>query len=170
MPRPTSKDQLIHEVLKEHAALENFLASLTPEEMTLPDVVGPWSVKDVLAHLTAWEQMCLSWYQAGKQGAMPKTPAEGYSWRQIPELNHYLYEAHRDDPLEVVLHQFDASYEQILAAIRGMTNAELYTPGVYAWTNTTTLGSYMTSATCSHYAWAHKEIRKGLKQKAPAPL
>lgn len=170
MPRPSSKEQLIHEILKEHAALETFLATLTPEEMVIPAIVGPWSVKDVLTHLTAWEQMCLGWYRAGKRGERPKMPAEGYSWRQIPELNHYLYEAHRDEPLEVVLHQFDASYHEILAAIRSMTDDELFTPQVYAWTGSTTLGSYMTSATCSHYTWARKEIRKGLKAKAPIPM
>jgi len=169
MPRPNSKEQLIHEILKEHAALETYLETLTPEEMIISDIVGPWSVKDVLAHLTAWEQMCLGWYRAGQRGERPKTPADGYSWRQIPELNHYLYEAHRDDPLEVVLHEFDASYHEILAAVRGMTDGELFTPQVYAWTGSTTLGSYMTSATCSHYAWARKEIRKGLKAKAPIP-
>lgn len=30
----------------------------------MPGVVGDWPVKDVLAHLVAWEQMCLGWYEA----------------------------------------------------------------------------------------------------------
>ncbi len=165
MPRPTSKSQLSAGILKERAALNTQLEALTPEQMTRPGTVGEWSVKDVLAHLLAWEQMCLAWYEAGKRGETPQTPGQGYTWQQIPALNQNIYERHRDTPLETVMEQFRASYEAIFAAIEAMTDEELFTPKVYKWTKSTTLGSYMTSATCSHYHWAWTEIRKGLKGK-----
>lgn len=165
MPRPTNKIQLIDDIQTEHAALETLLNSLSHEQMTAPNVVGAWSVKDVLAHLTAWEQMCLAWYQAGKRGETPKTPAEDLSWRQIPELNLRIYNAHQHQPLAVVLEAFGDSYAGMLDAVQQMTEQELFAPNYYAWTRTTTLGSYVTSATCSHYGWARKEIRKGLKGK-----
>ena len=62
MPRPTTKSQLLAEIEKEHIALEELIATLTPEQMTQQSVVGKWSVKDVLAHLMEWEQMFLGWY------------------------------------------------------------------------------------------------------------
>jgi uncharacterized protein (TIGR03083 family) len=163
MPRPTDKAQLLSEIQKEHSALVVLLARLTPDQMTVPGTVGEWAVKDVLVHLTEWEQMCLNWYTTGKRGETPKTPAEDLSWRQIPELNQRIFETHRDQPLEEVLSRFNDSSRQIFEAIQAMTEEELFTPKFYKWTNTTTLGSYMTSATCSHYLWARKEIRKGLE-------
>ncbi len=132
--------------------------------MTQPGIVGEWAVKDVLAHLTAWEQMFLGWYSTGRRGDDPITPAAGFNWQQIPALNEQIYQQHRALPLEDVLAQFHRSYAQIAAALTGMSHEELFTPKVYRWTKTTTLGSYAVSATCSHYAWARKEIRKGIKQ------
>ena len=164
MPRPTSQSQLLTAATKEHLALEEYLAKLTPDQLSQAGIVGDWAAKDVLAHLTAWEQMVINWYQTGKRGETPQTPAPDLTWRQIPELNQRIYLKHRDEPLDVILSRFHASHKQIMEVIEGMTNDELFTPQVYAWTKTTTLGSYFVSATSSHYEWARKEIRKGINR------
>jgi hypothetical protein len=165
MPRPTSKAQLLEFTRQNYEKLQTELAKLSDAEQVSPDIVGAWAVKDVLAHLTAWQQMALGWYRTGKRGETPVTPAEGYTWRDIPALNQAIYEAHRDEPLAQVTATFAASHIETLAAIEGMTDEELFTPKVYKWTKSTTLGSYMASATSSHYDWATKEIRRGIKRK-----
>ena len=165
MTRPTSKAQLTAEIAKEYRALEGDLAVLSPARMTAPGVVGEWSVKDVIAHLYEWEQMCLRWYEAGKRGETPKTPSDEFTWRQTPELNQQIYQKHRSRPLEEVMQMFRAAHQQMVDAVREMSEEELFAPKRYAWTRTSTLGSYVTSATCSHYAWARKEIRNGLKAR-----
>jgi hypothetical protein len=146
-------------------ALQAELAGLPLEEMVEAGIVGEWSVKDVLAHLTAWQQMTHAWYQAGKRGETPITPSEKYTWREIPALNQEIYENHRDRPLDEVKREFVASHRETLDLIETTTDDELFTPKVYAWTKSTTLGSYLTSATSSHYEWARKEIRRGFKAK-----
>jgi uncharacterized protein (TIGR03083 family) len=151
---------------EQYDALAALLDTLTPDQMTDPGTVGDWSVKDVLAHLTAWSRMFLGWYEAGKRGEQPVTPAEGYNWQQIPALNQRIYEQHRDRPLADTLADFRAAHAAAMSAIESMSDEEMFTPKVYAWTKTTTLGSYAVSATCSHYDWARKEIRKGIKAKA----
>ncbi len=167
MPRPASKDQLLAESDKEYTALQKSLDNLTVNQMTDLSVVGDWTVKDVLAHLMAWGEMCLDWYQIGKGGENPQTPAEGYTWREIPRLNQFIYEKYRDTPLDDVQQQFKASHQAMMNAIQSMTDEELFTTKYYQWTKSTTLGSYLTSATCSHYKWARTEIRKGVKAQLP---
>jgi uncharacterized protein (TIGR03083 family) len=166
MPRPTSKDDLLIAINKERPALEELLETLTPAQMTEPGLVGDWSAKDVLAHLSEWEQMVLGWHAAGLRGEIPELPAPGFKWSQTPQLNQQIYEKHRDRPLDEVLDQFQASYREILGIIQGLSNEDLFTSGRYAWTKKNTLGAYMVSATSSHYLWARKEIRKGLRAKA----
>ena len=168
MPRPTSKSQLLEQAQVNYAKLQDLLGTLSPEEMVCAAIVGEWSVKDVLAHLLAWQQMALSWYRQGKAGKTPVTPSEDYTWREIPALNQAIYEAHKDWPLDNVTAQFEASHAEMLAEIETITNDDLFTPKVYAWTKSTTLGSYLTSATCSHYDWAHKEIRRGINTRRKA--
>lgn len=166
MPRPTSKAELLEQARKSYAALQTEIATLSPETMAAPGVVGTWSVKDVLAHLLAWQRMACSWYRAGKRGERPVTPSPKYTWQQTPALNQEIYETYRDHPLEGVQRDLAASHQETLALIEAMTDAELFTPKAYAWTKTSTLGSYFTSTTSSHYEWARKEIRKGLRRSA----
>jgi hypothetical protein len=166
MPRPTTKDELLAAIDKERGELETLLATLTPTQMTEPGIVGDWSVKDVLAHLIEWEQMVLGWHAAGLRGEIPELPAPGFKWSQTPQLNQQIYEKHRDRPLDEVLDQSQASHKEILGIIQGLSNEDLFTPGHYAWTKKNALGTYMVSATSSHYLWAGKEIRKGLRARA----
>ncbi|MFO7680934.1 MAG: ClbS/DfsB family four-helix bundle protein [Chloroflexota bacterium] len=169
MPRPVSKDQLLAAMQKEHGSLDILLASLPPETtQQTSDTIENWAVKDVLAHVTAWEQMVLSWYRAGLQGEAPHLPAPGFNWRQIPALNEKIYQEHRLEPYGKVRQSFDASYEEILQTLQKIDNEDLFTPERYAWTNKNTMGTYFVSATSSHYDWAKKEIRNCLKRDSAA--
>ncbi len=168
MPRPKSKDQLLEQARQNWEKLQAEVDQLTEDQITEADIVGDWSVKDVLAHLTEWQKMTLAWYCAGKAGETPITPSETYTWRQIPDLNRAIYEKHKDSSLDKIQANLLASHKETINIIEQISNEELFTPKVYKWTKSTTLGSYFTSATSSHYDWAYKEIRKGLKAKYPA--
>jgi hypothetical protein len=163
MPRPTSKAQLLSAMQKEHAELKKLLGTLTPDQLAHTSRTTKWSIKDVLAHLMEWEQMCLSWYKAGVRGILPPLPAEGYNWAQLPALNRAIYQKYRDRPLAEVLKQYRASYRQILKTVQGIDEENLFTPGRYAWTGKNAAAAYFIGATSSHYAWARKEVRKCLK-------
>ena len=163
MSRPTSKTALLAAINQERGALEAFLATLMPEQMVAPGVVGDWSVKDVLAHLVEWEQMVLGWHRAGLRGERPVLPAPGYKWSQTPALNQMIFEKHRNRSLAEITAQFDASHQEIVEVIRELTNDDLFTAGRYPWTQKNTLGAYFVSATSSHYLWARNEMRKGVK-------
>lgn len=163
MPRPTTKAALLAAMQTEHTALEALIADLTPDELERSSPLTKWAIKDVLAHLFEWEQMCLGWYKAGLRGKEPPLPAEGYNWAQLPALNKSIYQKYRGQPLEYVLKHFRASYRQMLKAVQGMDEADLFTRGRYAWTKKNALSAYVIGATSSHYNWARKEIKKCLK-------
>jgi len=163
MPRPTAKAGILSESAKEHDALEQLLATLTPEQMVQPGIVGEWSAKDVLAHLTEWEQMVLGWYHAGQTGDSPSLPAPGFKWSELPALNQVIYEKYRDRSLADVLDAFRASYRQITAWVESLSEEDLFTPGRHAWAKTNALASYVISCTSSHDRWARTELRKGLR-------
>lgn len=165
MPRPQSKSQLLSESQKEREALEGFLFTLSPEQMTQPGMLGEWSAKDVLAHLYEWEQMVLGWLAASQRGERPHVPAEGYKWSQLPALNETIRAKHSGRSLEEILSLFRDSYKQIVQTIESLPEETLFTPGLYPWMNKNTLGAYFVSCTSSHYRWACKEMKKGLKEK-----
>lgn len=163
MPRPKTKEQLLIAMRTERDGLEQALTTLTQEQLCATSPITRWAIKDVLAHIFEWEQMCLSWYKAGLKGITPAVPGEGFKWSQLPALNKQIYEKHRDRPLAEILKDFRRSYQQILKTVPKISEDDLFLPGRYAWTKTSTLGAYFVSATSSHYAWARKEVGKCLK-------
>jgi uncharacterized protein (TIGR03083 family) len=166
MAHAKNKAELIAQVRKERKALEALIATLSPEEMTRPGMIGEWSVKDILAHLVEWEQMFLAWYHAGLVGMVAHTPAEGYKWNQLPALNQAIYERHRQRPLAEVLAGFESSFREIFQAVEAMSEEVLFTPGCYAWTNKHALVGWVEANTSSHYHWAWNGVRKGLKSRS----
>jgi hypothetical protein len=163
MPRRTTKTQLLAEIAAERQALLKWISPLSPAQMSQPGILGLWSVKDVLAHLMEWEQMFLGWYATGLKGQTPAMPAEGYNWRQLPQLNQRIYEKYARVTLEEVLNQAERSYKQMLKLVQDLPEADLFTPGRFAWTGKHPLASFITPNTSSHYRWARDGIRKGLK-------
>lgn len=165
MARATNKADLLKNTQTDYRKLVQILDRLDPADMEEPGVCEEWSVKDILAHLTTWTQMCLNWYQAGQRGETPKTPAPDLTWQQIPILNQRIYDQHKDRPLVAVRGEFETSYEQLLATTNTIAEEDLFTRGRYSWTKSTTLAAYLVSCGASHYRWAGNLIRKWTKSR-----
>lgn len=164
--RAKSKAELLDSIRLTRNQLEKKFSRLTPHQMVWPGSMGVWSVKDILAHLVDWEQRFIGWYKAGLKEDVVETPAPGMTWRELPRLNQMGYEKHKDEPLSLVLEQFEGSHRQILALIMGMTELEIFTPQYYAWTGASSLLPWIVANTSSHYSWARRNIRTTLISKA----
>lgn len=162
MAEPLSKAQILAQIQQEHQALLTLLADLSPLEIQQPGVVAAWSIKDMLAHLTAWEQLFLGWHQAGVRGETPETPAPGltWGWKSLNVLNQRIYEQHCQTSLADIWVAFHASYAQLIATVENMTETELHTPGYYAWTGKGTVAGGVRANSYNHYQWATKLIKK----------
>ena len=165
MAKQTSKAQLLKDIHTERRRLEKTLATLSAAEMVLAGVVGTWSVKDVLAHLAAWERLFLDWYQAGLQSSAPATLPVGMGKRAIDALNQEIYTQNQGRSLEEILAEFQASYRQILAVIEAIPEGDMFSRERFNWTGRLVLADYIAGNTCSHYAWAMSQISKWVKRE-----
>jgi hypothetical protein len=163
MPKPTTREQLMKEILEERSKLEAFLSTIPQDVYATKEVLGTWTTKDVVSHLIAWEQMVILWVKSGIAGKIIQVPAEGFKWSDLPALNDSIYQTHKDDPVEEVNKKFQESYRQILDLLNSISEKDLFTPGLYKWQNKNMLSAYFKSSMSSHYLWARKEITKGLK-------
>lgn len=157
--RAKTRGELLESIRTNRGLLDKKFARLTPEQMTWPGSMGEWSVKDILAHLVDWEQRFIAWYRAGLRDEVPITPAPGYTWRELPDLNQVWFERHKDERLETVLEQYENSYQEILALVESMTEQEIFEPGYYEWTGDSPLLPWIAANTSSHYNWARRNIR-----------
>lgn len=166
MPRPRTKDELLKLSQTNYSKLKDLVDSFDSKEQLAEFPKGTMNrnIRDVLAHLHEWHMMLLNWYKVGMTGEKPDMPAKGYSWRSTSELNYSIWKRYRSIGLKKVRELLDQSYQDIQEIILQHSNEELFEKKKYKWTGSTSMGSYLVSATSSHYDWALKLIRKAKKK------
>ncbi|MFK7932098.1 MAG: ClbS/DfsB family four-helix bundle protein [Saprospiraceae bacterium] len=162
MARPKTKSELLSLSQSNYEKLIQWIEKydLTEQQMDFSGSTMNRNIRDVLAHLHHWHLMFLEWYKIGMQGQKPAMPAEGYTWKTVPQLNRWIWEQYRDVDLVVVKKMLQESYTEVQKIIERHTDEELFTKKRYKWTGSTSLGAYLVSATSSHYDWAWKLIKK----------
>ena len=168
MARARNKQQLLEFGDVEFTTLLNHIAELDDLTMTKEHVFDNRTVKDIIAHLYAWHQLLLTWYNEGMTDKKPQIPAPGYTFKETPELNEKLYQEYKDIELKDITKKLKASHNKLMKVIESHTDKELTTKKKYSWTGSTYMGSYMASATSSHYNWANSLIKKFRKRLSMA--
>ncbi len=110
MYQQKSKDDVVKKIRSERNLLEKSVSNLTEQEMLLEGVVGEWSVKDILAHLMAWERLFLTWYESGLQGRKPNIAPVDMSGKAITTVNERFFHQYKHWTLRNVLTEFRISY------------------------------------------------------------
>ena len=148
----------------EFAFVQRTLDVMSPEQMHVPDVQGFWSVKDTIAHLSAWHNRTLNWLATARRGEVPVTPEEGYSWEEIDRLNDERYMVDRDRPLNEVLREFQATYERLYTEAEALTEEELFTKAGLSMYFRDPLFGYIAYNTFFHYRTHLEPIRAWLNE------
>ncbi len=65
------KQQLLKQLEKAWAAIKESYAGLSDSQLTESGVMGNWSVKDILAHVTTWEEEALKYLPLIITGGRP---------------------------------------------------------------------------------------------------
>lgn len=163
MSRPTSREELLERTTTDFDRLIEAVERLDPPLRLVPSDYPRGSIKDMLAHLDAWHEMFLERERVGRRGEVPEMPAPGYGWRESPALNMEIHERYRDESWESVMSDLRASHARARGVIESYGDEELFEKKRFAWTGSTSVGSYAVSATTSHYDWAAKHLRRSLK-------
>lgn len=117
------------------------------------------NLRDVLIHLYEWHMLLLNWIESNQNGQAKSFIPEPYNWRTYGQMNIEFCEKHQHTSLEIAKEQLKHSHANVVDMIDSFSNEQLFTKNVFAWTGTSTLGSYCVSATSSHYEWAIKKIK-----------
>ena len=112
----------------EHTRLEALLASLSDEEAIEPGRFGEWSAKDMLAHITFWEQRLIAYFNGAKESLVQPDEDESVA---IDRINAGVLAANRDRPLAEVRAAFDDSYQQTLALAESLSAEALADEALY---------------------------------------
>ena len=130
-----SKHDLLANIGRERTALDDLLAQLHGRAMLAPARDDGWTAKDMLAHLTAWEQRLLRWIERWRETGDPGRPDIGVTWNDFDRLNERDYVAAKEKSVADVRRQARESYEAVLLAIKALSDDQMATrPEASGWT------------------------------------
>lgn len=111
-----TKQQLLDKLENAWADLQASFAGLSEAQMTEPGVTGEWSVKDILAHVTTWEEEALRMLPLILDGQTPPRYADLYGG--LNAFNAQMSAQKRDLPLAEVLAQLDATHHRLIEVVQ----------------------------------------------------
>src|SRR5690349_11875776 len=97
------KDHILAALREQFEAWDELLANLSVAEINTPQFDLDWSIKDVMAHLWAWQQISLARMEAGSGNTNPAYPAWilslGAGWEEDSNrVNALTHETSHDKP------------------------------------------------------------------------
>ena len=175
MARATTKEDLIISANEQFDKLWKLIDSMSDEqqnitfsdEMTTAGKEAHWSrdknLRDVLVHLYEWHQLLLNWINSNRKGEAKSFLPEPYNWRTYSAMNVEFCKKHQNTSLIDAKKMLKDSHKDVIGLIETFSNDELFAKKSFAWTGTSTLGSYCVSTTSSHYDWAMKKMKMHIK-------
>lgn len=119
----TPRDGLLQRLDSAWQALKQSYAGLSDLELQEAGVTGAWSIKDIIAHVTWWEEEALTHLPLILAGGRP--PRYSVTYGGIDAFNARMTEQRRDLTLTEVLRQRDAVHRRLIALVRSAPEAQL---------------------------------------------
>jgi hypothetical protein len=105
------------------AAFTSSYAGLTDEALLRPGVIKAWSVRDIIAHVTTWEEEALKHLPEILAGRRP--PRYSVTYGGINAFNALVTARKKDLPLDEVKRQQAAVHRRVVALIERTPEKEL---------------------------------------------
>lgn len=109
------KQQLLNKLDQAWASFKESYSGMSEAEMMKPGVMGEWSVRDILAHVTVWEEEALKYLPYALEGRRPPRYKDLYGG--IDDFNAQMTEKKRSLSLAEVLRQLDETHHLLVAYI-----------------------------------------------------
>ena len=126
-----SKLELLETLRSERERWEALLAEADGPQMEQPGVAGDWSVKDIVAHVTAYERGLVEWLEAALRGESLEFPDLDHP--DVDQRNAAIFSENRDRPLRDVLLESRQVFQRLLELIQALPEEELMDPDRTEW-------------------------------------
>ena len=110
------KDQLINKLEQAWEAFTESFTGLTDEQMVEPGVTEDWSVKDILAHVTGWEEESLKHIPHILQGIQP--PRYSIAYGGIDAFNALKTEEKKGLSISEIRKQLYVTHRKVVGYIK----------------------------------------------------
>ncbi len=166
MSEPFGKQALLDRIREAHTQLVETVDQVKPAQLSEPSLADGWSVKDVLVHITWWEQHMIRAVQRALRGEPPqhfKHPDETIE-QAIDRVNAEVFAANRDRLVADILMDRQRSFTNVLAMIDELGDDDAIDPAPIEARLGRELVRLIAGDTYNHYAEHERTIRARLAQ------
>lgn len=139
----TTKADLLPQIEEQWTALHTLFNTLTDHQLTQIKNPDGWSIKDHVAHMTAWENSVIAVLTGKPRHIGLGVPEVVYASNNLDAINKVIFEAHKDDPTHVVFPAFHQTHHQLLDLLDGMSDEDLNQPYSHYLPNEKTTGGHL---------------------------
>ncbi|MFH1635414.1 MAG: DinB family protein [Chloroflexota bacterium] len=150
------KTRIIQQLDQAREKMRAVLADVDPNI----DIHPPWKMKEVLAHITGWDDASIASLHAHAAGDVPDTPAE----RGIDHYNASTVSERESLSYKHVVSEWETTRELLKAAIRELPPDKLEAPMVFPWGSSGSIAQLM--ATFANHEEEHANFIRELMNEA----
>jgi hypothetical protein len=151
-----NRQQLLKQLDKAWTVLKESYAGVSESQLTEPGVTGHWSVKDIIAHVTTWEEEALKYLPLLLTGGKPPRYSKQYGG--IDAFNAQMTEQKRGLSLSDVLRQQEDTHHRLIDYVQNAPEEQF--------TRETRFRRRLRLDTYSHYPKHAKAIRAWRERSA----
>jgi len=166
--RPAQSKIALIERMREGREVWDSLISQVPDSaITEPALPGGWSVKDLMAHVAAYENWTAAQIRAANERREP-TNLELYGVEDVPEdpegwdldrVNAAIYDRYAAVSLAEVRTFAEHAFADLVAAVEAVPNPDLVAPDAQSWTGGETLLELVPRQSYAHYEHHLDDLR-----------
>jgi hypothetical protein len=132
------RDHILTALREQFNRWEELLAGLSEEQVTQPNLPDPWSVKDTLTHLWAWQQRSIARLEAARLNRAPEFPQwlpglDPEAEDVTAKMNAWIYERYQDQTWSTIHRQWREGFLRFLQLGERIPEQELLDAGRYPW-------------------------------------
>jgi hypothetical protein len=161
---PSTVTDLMERIKHEWSALLDAVEDISDEQMCRRGS-GGWSVKDTLAHISAWEKfLLLNQFQGHPAHEVLQVNKSTLARASFDELNANLFEHNQGRLVADILAGLEESHAQLLAALERISDDDLIQPIRAIGTKERPLSLWLKWVTYHHYKEHRKMIQDILNE------
>jgi hypothetical protein len=135
---PKRQRPIIDELRGEFGRWEELVAGLSDDELHAPRNRGGWSIRDVVAHLMAWQQVSNARLEAVVCGGEPRLPdwlagGDPDSEADVSRYNDAIHVLHRGRAWADVRDAWRGGFERLLRLAAAVPDADLHDAARFPW-------------------------------------
>jgi hypothetical protein len=165
--QPRSKIELLERMRAGREEWDALITQVPDSARTEPALAGGWSVKDLIAHVAAYENWTAAQIRAANEGRAP-TDKELYGTEEMPpdpevwdidRQNALINAQYKETPLAEVMTFSRQAFADLMAAVEAVSDEDFTRTDAQTWTGDMTLLEIIPGQCYAHYEQHAEELR-----------